>query len=110
MKEFSEDFFNDLPDYISIGEAFSNVVNIPFNAKIIVQKHLEDWLVDMEYAKKNGCLWEYGDNCDGEIAIKKVEWFDYHMEGGSTCRATELFLTAHGFSKLIEYIMDYTKA
>ena len=110
MKEFSEDFFNDLPDYISIGEAFSNVVNIPFNAKIIVQEDLEDWLVDMGYAKKNGCLWEYGDNCDGEIAIKKVEWFDYHMEGGSTCKATELFLTAHGFAKLIEYIMDYMKA
>lgn len=109
MKDFSNDFFDDLPDYIPVQEAFQNVVNIPFNAKIIVQKDLEDWLVDMKYAKKNGYLWERGDNYDGEIAIKTVEWFDYHIDGGSTCKATELFLTAYGFSKLIEYIMDYMK-
>ena len=36
MKDFSNDFFDDLPDYIPVQEAFQNVVNIPFNAKIIV--------------------------------------------------------------------------
>lgn len=109
MKDFSNDFFDDLPDYIPVQEAFQNVVNIPFNVKIIVQKDVEDWLMDMGYAKKDGVLWEYGDNCDGEIVIKKAEWFDYRMSGGSTCKQTELFLTADGFAKLLNYIMDYTK-